>query len=293
MTPSPVTRSLSRRHLLGATAAGALALSAGALPAQAAPPSNPREVSVRVASYNIHAGANFEHKFAIEPQAAALAATGAEIIGLQEVDHFWDARSDWIDEVKVLAEALGMRSFFGPILDEEPPAPGRPRRQFGCAILTSHPVTVKQDHQILRYADGRYAHGHPQVRINVRGAIVDVFNSHLDYRGDPAIRTGQIADIIKISNEVGGQQLLLGDLNARPQQPEMAALFDTFADGWVEAGQGDGFTFPAHAPDRRIDYILTRGGPRVTAIEIPNTLASDHRPLVADVALLRGRHGTI
>ncbi|MGD7788926.1 endonuclease/exonuclease/phosphatase family protein [Propionibacteriaceae bacterium Y1700] len=283
--------SITRRGLLGATTAGALALTAGT--ARAEEPAKAREVTVRVATYNIHAGANAEHVFDIEPQAEALAATGAEIIGLQEVDHFWAARSNWIDEVQVLADALGMRSFFGPILDEDPPEPGRPRRQFGCAILSQHPMVLKQDHQILRYADGRYAYGHPQVRINVRGAEVDVFNSHLDYRGDPAIRIGQIDDILRISEEVGGQQLLLGDLNAKPEQPEMAPLFDAFSDGWLVAGSGDGFTFPAQAPDRRIDYVLTRGGPRVVKAEIPETLASDHRPLVADVVLRRGRHGQV
>lgn len=288
---------ISRRHLMaltGASAAAGFTVPAAAHAAEPATSSRPLQaahtVDVRVMTYNIHAGANAWHEFDIDTQVEAIRSSGAEIVGLQEVDHHWSARSDWISEVTHLADALGMFAFFGPILDEDPPAEGAPRRQFGCATLSSYPMILTRDHQILRYADGRYAHGFPQVRINVEGAHVDVFNTHLDYRGDPVIRIGQNADMIRIASQFTGPQILLGDLNARPEQPEMQPVWEHWEDAWLTAGDGPGHTFNAIAPDRRIDYILLKNGPRVRNIEVLDTQASDHRPLVADLVLPRGHN---
>ncbi|MGD7705224.1 endonuclease/exonuclease/phosphatase family protein [Microlunatus sp. Y2014] len=286
---------LSRRGLIalagGAAAAGVagLALPTPARAEESAPAGGP--VPVRVMTYNIHAGANAQHVFDLQPQIEVIRESGADIVGMQEVDHHWSARSDWISEVEVMAEALGMFAFFGPILDNDPINPGEPRRQFGCATLSKYPFILTQDHEILRYADGRYAFGFPQVRVNVDGAHVDVFNSHLDYRGDPFIRTGQNADMIRIASQFTGQQILLGDLNARPAQPEMQPLWEHWDDAWLAEGEGPGYTFNAITPDRRIDYILLKNGPQVTNIEVLDTQASDHRPLVADILLRRGRNG--
>lgn len=285
----------NRRQLMALTGTAAAAGLTAPTVARAATPSLPPEaagtVAVRVMTYNIHAGANAWHEFAIDGQVEAIRESGAQIVGLQEVDHHWSGRSDWISEVEYLAEALGMFAFFGPILDDEPLNEGEPRSQFGCATLSSYPMIFTQDHEILRYADGRYAFGFPQVRINVAGAHVDVFNSHLDYRGDPFIRTGQNADMIRIASQFTGPQILLGDLNARPEQPEMQPLWEHWADAWLAAGDGPGHTFNALTPDRRIDYLLLKNGPEVTNIEVLDTQASDHRPLVADIVLPRGRNG--
>jgi len=77
----------------------------------------------------------------------------------------------------------------------------------------------------------------------------------------------------------GRPAVLLGDLNLGPLRvaPVMAAA------GWVAAPSGP--THPAIRPRRRIDWVLAR---RASVIDswVPNVLASDHRPLVAD--LIRG-----
>ena len=54
------------------------------------------------------------------------------------------------------------------------------------------------------------------------------------------------------------------------------------ADVWTTAGTDDGPTFPSTAPDRRIDWILTGADlPAAVCAWVPETEASDHRPVVA------------
>ena len=58
---------------------------------------------------------------------------------------------------------------------------------------------------------------------------------------------------------------------------------DGFHDTWNYAGDGRGFTFPSWAPNEKIDFILTRGGVTGGCDQVPDSRASDHRPLVGVV----------
>ncbi|WP_433430545.1 endonuclease/exonuclease/phosphatase family protein [Nonomuraea sp. CA-141351] len=255
---------------------------------------NGRDVRLRVATYNIHAGAGQDGRFDVARQVEAMRALNADVIALQEVDVHWGARSEWRDLASELATALGMRVFFGPIYDLDPPADGEPRRQYGNAILTRYPVLYSQNHSITRLSTQtpnpvpEPAPGFPEVVVNAKGAHVHVYGTHLDYRSDPAVRQLQVADTLKIMAERGGQdpQVLLGDFNARPDAPELAPLWTELTDAM--AGKPD-LTYPAEAPDRRIDYVAVSRSVSVRATQVPHTPASDHLPVVADITVKRGR----
>ena len=90
---------------------------------------------MRVVSYNIHHGVGTDGRLELERTAATLAATGAELVGLQEVDRHFGARSGFVDQAGWLGERLGMHVAYGPTIDLSPPAADRPRRQYGNAVL--------------------------------------------------------------------------------------------------------------------------------------------------------------
>jgi endonuclease/exonuclease/phosphatase family metal-dependent hydrolase len=50
---------------------------------------------------------------------------------------------------------------------------------------------------------------------------------------------------------------------------------------------GDGLTYPADKPSKRIDYIFLGGGFKARGARVLRTLASDHLPLVADLEIER------
>jgi endonuclease/exonuclease/phosphatase family metal-dependent hydrolase len=272
----------------------AAAPSAAATPAAATPES--LHVPLRVLSYNIHAGAGMDNVFDLDRTAAAIQATGADVIGLQEVDVHWGARSDWVDEASELASRLHMQSYFGYIYDLPPLTEGAPDRTYGLAILSRYPIVHAENHSITRLSTQvpnptpEPAPGFPEVVVNVRGALVHVYDTHLDYRGDPSVRVMQVKDMLAImaDDEPGAQQVLVGDFNAQPQAPELAPLWQHVTDTWSVAGVGPGYSYPADQPTAKDDYVTVSQGIGVRDVSVPDTLASDHRPMLADITVTRG-----
>ncbi|WP_371795795.1 endonuclease/exonuclease/phosphatase family protein [Streptomyces sp. NBC_01718] len=278
--------SLRRRTVEVLIAAGLLGVAA-VPPAQAAGHGHP--VPLRVATYNIHAGAGMDNVFDLDRQAAELRALDADVIGLQEVDVHWDTRSQWRDVAGELAERLHMRVSFAPIYSLDPTTPGAPRREFGVAVLSRYRIVSAENHEITRLSTQvpdpvpAPAPGFGEVVVRVKGMPVHVYVTHLDYRGDPSVRIAQVADTRRIMAEDEGRKVLLGDFNAEPGAPELAPLWEELAD--AEPGAP---TYPALNPVKRIDFVaVSKDGVRVRDAAVAETLASDHRPVVADLLLRR------
>ncbi|QTD96541.1 endonuclease/exonuclease/phosphatase family protein [Streptomyces cyanogenus] len=249
-------------------------------------------VPLRVATYNIHAGAGQDNVFDLDRTAAAIRDLDADVVGLQEVDVHWGARSDFTDEARELAGRLRMRVFFAPIYDLPPATPGGERRQYGVAVLSRFPVRGAWNHEITRLSTQTPdpvpapAPGFAEVTVKVRGTSVHVYATHLDYRTDPSVRRAQVDDMLAVLAEDRGPKVLLGDFNAEPAAPELAALWGPLTD----AAPGGGKTYPAVDPVRRIDLVTVSPDVAVTGAHESGTTASDHRPVVADLLLRhRGR----
>lgn len=298
----PHRQGVGRQRLGGIVLALALSLAlvpTAAMPSAAGPAD--RYVELRVASYNIHTGIGADGRLDLARTAGALAALDADVIGLQEVDVHWAARSEWRDQVAELADMLGMRAFFAPIYDLEPPAPGEPRRRYGLAVLTTLPIVSAENHEITRLSTQGTdpvpapAPGFPEVVVMVGGARVHVYATHLDFRADPAVRARQVDDMLAILAEDrdragdGPQQVLVGDFNAPPDAPELAPLWGSLVDVWAAAGSGPGLTYPAIDPVKRIDYVTHSRTITTRSAEVVHTPASDHLPVVADLLVRRGR----
>ena len=95
--------------------------------------------------------------------------------------------------------------------------------------------------------------------------------------------------------------VLVGDFNARPDAPELAALRGRFTDSWElpperddQAGwrfwqRDEGRTHPSHAPHRRIDQVWISPGVSVKAAHVLDADgASDHLPLMVDLEVVSG-----
>ncbi|MFJ6074262.1 endonuclease/exonuclease/phosphatase family protein [Streptomyces sp. NPDC093065] len=289
---SPRARILVQLSLTGAL----LTLAVSAPPASAG---QGRPVPLRIATYNIHAGAGSDGVFDLDRQAAALRALDADVIGLQEVDVHWGARSQDLDVAGELARRLGMRVSFAPIYSLDPAAAGEHRREYGVAVLSRFPIRSATNHEITRLSTQEEnpvpapAPGFGEVTLRVRGVPVQVFVTHLDYRADPAVREAQVADTRRImarerAELPGARQFLLGDFNAEPSAPELAPLWKELRD----AGAGTSDTYPAESPSKRIDCVAVGKGVRVRGVAVPEEpAASDHRPVVAEVSLARKDRG--
>ena len=240
---------------------------------------------LRAMTYNIQYG----HE-GLDSVADVIRAQKPDIVGLQEVDVHWNERSGFVDQAELLAKATGMNYRFARIYQLPVSDPSKPPREFGVAILTRFPIVSFTNHVITRLST-QEANPVPQplpgfleATLDVNGTKVRVFDVHLDYRRDPAVRAQQVADMLRYVGDVSGPTLMFGDMNANPDAPELQPLFAKFRDTWPYA-QDPGWSAPARNPRGKIDYVLTSQGFRVVKAWIPQVYASDHLPVVVDLVM--------
>lgn len=253
------------------------------------------EVTVKVATYNIRAGVGSDGQYNLDGIANTIRESGADIIGLEEVDVHWGSRSNFENEIKILADQLDMNYFLAPIYNMEPSKPGDPRRKFGVAVLSKYPILKAENREITRLStqeanpSPKPAPGFLQAQIHVAGEQVWFYVTHLDYRSDPTVRQMQVSDMLGIMAE-HDNNILVGDMNATPEAAELAPLFQQFQDSWALTQDSPGYTYPAEAPTKRIDDILTSPEIKVQSTSLMDSLASDHRLVTAELAFTPGSH---
>jgi endonuclease/exonuclease/phosphatase family metal-dependent hydrolase len=83
--------------------------------------------------------------------------------------------------------------------------------------------------------------------------------------------------------------VVAGDINDRPGSPTWQRLAERRHDVWVAVGDGDGFTFSARNPQRRIDGVFAGDGVRPRSARVIDSAdvhrASDHRPVFVELEL--------
>jgi len=248
---------------------------------------------LHVTSYNIAHGAGYNEQnqlvFNLDRTIGVLRSIGSDVIALQEVDKFWSDRSNHLDEPKVLSEALGMYVVYAPNLDNPPNTPGGPRSQYGTAILSKHPILESRNTLLPRPGNGEQR-GILEAVIDVNGLRVRIANTHMStVASEQALQVTRILELLAESKE---PVVLLGDLNVTPTNAALAPLWAKYKDAWKLGGVGSSFTFPGNFPDRRIDFIALSDGINVRSAEVVNTLASDHRPYTAKLAITTSTSST-
>ena len=98
------------------------------------------KVSTTVMSYNIHHAVGIDGQLSLQRIADVIRDSGAEIVGLQEVDRHYGERSDFKDQAKELAGLLGYHYAYGANLDLEPGEGQTNNRQYGTAIVSKYPI---------------------------------------------------------------------------------------------------------------------------------------------------------
>jgi endonuclease/exonuclease/phosphatase family metal-dependent hydrolase len=238
-------------------------------------------------SYNIKSGNGN-----LEGIAAAIRTASPDIVALQEVDVHWADRSTFEDQATLLGEKLAMHVLFAPIYNFPSERAGGPNRKFGVALLSKYDV-VSFENRIITRLSTQVPNPVPtpmpgllDAVVDIAGSKVRILNTHLDYRSDPSVRVRQVADIVQYLGEGSRPAILMGDFNAEMSAPELRPLFARLRDAWL-VNSSPGQTYAADDPKKRIDFILVSKDFLVQSANVPVTLASDHRPVVAELVLTR------
>ncbi|HJN75260.1 MAG TPA: endonuclease/exonuclease/phosphatase family protein [Myxococcota bacterium] len=276
---------------------------------------------LRLVSWNIHWGAGPELEDSrrfdrqtvstnLQRMAEVLRREEADIVALQEVDRD-SMRSAHIDQLEILRDSTGLRhASFATTWDAAwvpHPVAAPPRQQFGRmwsgqAVLSRFPVVEQRRHALAqpsrfgRVYNRFYLHRCVQeVVLDLgRGRRLTILNVHLE-AFDQANRRQQARTLAALMGRVRGPGVVMGDLNTVPPESGRFTGFDDEPDtdfqgddtlqtledcGWTRVG-GVEDTFPAGAPNRRLDHLLVNAEVEVVEVDVvadPGP-SSDHLPL--------------
>jgi endonuclease/exonuclease/phosphatase family metal-dependent hydrolase len=238
---------------------------------------------LRLLVYNIHAGKDAAGIDNLERVAALVRSTRADVALLQEVDR-GTRRSGRVDQPAVLAARTGFSVAFGKTLDYD-------GGEYGIAVLSRWPI---QDDTLirlpveppqLRSGPSYEPRGAQRVVVRAPGADLTIVNAHIDASREDHYRRQEIRTVLAIARGTG-PIVVGGDFNSTPESAVQSdARQGGLRDAWPTCGAGDGLTYPARAPVRRIDYVYLTGTATCSHAEVLESEASDHRPLLVTVRL--------
>jgi endonuclease/exonuclease/phosphatase family metal-dependent hydrolase len=224
---------------------------------------------VSVMTYNLHNGFNVKGKLDIDEIANVIENNRPDIVALQEVSRGWVV-SGRLDMLAWLSYRLHMPYVFGPTADP----------LWGNAILSRYPI-VAYSRENLPPPDLFIRRGFIVALIDLgNDQQIKVIATHFDHlEGDTDIRQLQAQTIIDFWGGLD-RTVLLGDLNAGPQSPEIIKLYQANLKdstmGWKAAN-----TYPSNNPQERIDYIWISPDLSASDVGVLSSTASDHLPVVA------------
>lgn len=251
--------------------------------------SGPSGDDVRVLVYNVHAGKDATGKESIRRIADVVKSVDPDIVLFQEVDK-GTKRSGGVDQPAEYAKLTGLNVAFGRSLDYD-------GGEYGIAVLSRWPI--RRDtaiHLPVEPPQERSGGSHePRVamslRIDAPFGRLDLFNTHIDASGDDRWRLQEVKTIQRIVKDAlnGNARVLAGgDFNSTPDSPVQAELrANGFHDAWPTCGVGEGLSYPADVPRKRIDYLFLLSGFECMSARVIEADASDHRPVLFTLRVVR------
>jgi len=158
-------------------------------------------------------------------------------------------------------------------------------------VLSSLAVEVVATHDVAFTADRHLHHRGAAVAVlRLAGSEFAVAGTHLDLIEAPRLRhLDELATFAAANLPETAPLIVGGDLNAVPSSATWQRMQQFGTDAFAAVGVGDGLTYSAIAPVRRIDGVFAdpRLRPlRAEAIDSADVrIASDHRPLVVEYLL--------
>ncbi len=237
-------------------------------------------------TYNVHGCRGTDGKISAERIADVIAEFDPDVVALQELD-LGRARSGGLDQTRAIAERVRMESHFHAALRIE-------EEEYGDAILSKHPLRLVRsgalpgvERQIIDEPRGAL-----WVEVQIGAAAVQVLNTHFGL-GRAERRTQAAAYLGPEwigAALAAGPTIACGDLNSPSGRVVHSLFTERLRDAQLAAPAGKvRNTFATSLPFLCLDYVFVGPGIAVRHTEVPRSrltrTASDHFPLVADLAL--------
>ncbi len=198
--------------------------------------------------------------------------SGYDIVGLQETDA-GSLRSGFINQTEYIAHLAGF-----PFWYHQTNRNLGKLAQHANGFLSRYRPAAIDDHKLPGAIPGRgalmvrYGHQEPLLVVILHLALGRRSRQRqLDY----------VAEVARDFRHV----IVMGDMNCRPESPEIRALL-RHADLCEPAA--DLYTFPSWRPARNIDHILVTPTLEVNEVQVLHHTFSDHLPIAMELTLPEG-----
>ncbi|AKL95796.1 endonuclease/exonuclease/phosphatase [Clostridium aceticum] len=228
--------------------------------------------TLKIMSYNIHHGRNLFGKYSLDEIAEVIKKSGAEIIGLQELDN-GVVRSRFEDQIKYLSEKLSMEYVYGYNVNLL-------GGKYGNGILSKYPI---ESYENFHLPSGRERRGLLTAVIDVKGKKINFLVTHLGLNQQE--RQNQVNAIEKYMDTISDDVILVGDFNAKPKSKEIQLISKRLIDAAYATGKDEEPTFDLPVLSARIDYIFTHKNLRPLKYDVIKSRASDHYPITATIKI--------
>jgi endonuclease/exonuclease/phosphatase family metal-dependent hydrolase len=246
----------------------------------------------RILTYNVHRCVGVDGRLSPGRIAEVIASCHPDIVALQELD-VGRARTGGVDQAHAIARELGMHMHFHPALRVM-------EELYGDAILTARPSKLVKGGPLPGWGRRELEpRGALWAEVNVGGAEVQVFNTHLGLRGpERLLQVDALLGPEWLGHHACREPVLLaGDFNAIPRSRVYrrlaARLQDAQASPHVRRAHP---TYPGRMPILRLDHVFVGRSIEVLRAETVRTplarAASDHLPLLVEfrVPAAKERH---
>ena len=202
-----------------------------------------------------------------------------DIVSLNEVRDAAD-KPGFSEQTRYLAEACGFPYyFFGEALSSKTYGP------YGNALLSKYPMDPVE-RVMIPDPDPVRPDGHYETRCVIcasvhlpSGTELSVMNTHFGLEPEEAANA---VDTVLSLTDPAKPTIFMGDLNLEPDSPCIQKLYTVYRDS-ADLLPEDTKTYPSHAPEVKIDYIMACGPCRFLRAEVPELVVSDHRPYIVQV----------
>lgn len=236
-------------------------------------------------SYNIAGGRDYrmvKPRFNPEAVIEVIKKYSPDIVGLNEVD-FQLPRSGGSELAKEMGDALGYYSAFSPAVTW---APGK----YGNGFLSKHPIlfheTIPVPDPVNDGEDDIYHETRCILHavVMLEGKETDIYATHFGLANSE--KKNAIATLLPLLENIKRPTVLMGDFNIPQGDIRLKPIEEKLHNTFAECADKNTFSWPSGESFRNgaervmIDYIYVSEHFKSVKTEVPEIIASDHKPYV-------------
>lgn len=229
---------------------------------------------MKIMSFNTQHCLNFlEQRVDYDIMARAILDCGADIVGLNEM--FDEGQgAEFCAQTKKLSSLTGLENwYFAKAIDD---ASG----PYGNGFLSKYPIKSVQTIKIPDPCPRAY-NGYYETRCVLKAELENGFTVLVTHFGlNPDEQENAVKTILEHMKPE--KCILMGDFNVTPENEVLKPIREKMTDtslGFFENKS----SWPSDKPQIKIDYIFVTPDLEVISADIPELIASDHRPHVAEI----------